>query len=105
MQIQIQVAEGQASDALLANVEGQIEESLAVYRDQITRVEVHLHDENGPKSGLQDKRCVIEVRLAGHQPLAVEDRADDMYDAVRAAAGKAERAVRRKVEKQRERTG
>ncbi|MFA6467601.1 MAG: HPF/RaiA family ribosome-associated protein [Bacteroidota bacterium] len=37
----------------------------------ITRVEVHLTDENGPKIGVNEKRCVIEARMEGRQPIAV----------------------------------
>ncbi len=33
-------------------------------------MEVHRSDENGSKSGQNDKRCVTEARLEGRQPVA-----------------------------------
>jgi len=40
------------------------------------RVEVHLTDESGPKSRRNNKRCMMEGRLEGHQPIAVTDEAE-----------------------------
>lgn len=98
MQIQIHTNGIANSDAVNARLNEELEAGLKVFSQQITRVEAHLHDDNGPKHG-NDKRCVIEVRLAGHQPLAVEAADADMYKAITQAAGKAERAVRHKLER------
>lgn len=98
MQIQIHTNGIHNSDALSARVQKEVEEGLKVWRTQVMRVEAHLHDDNGPKSG-KDKRCVLEIRLAGHQPMAVEASTDDMYQSITQAAGKAERAVRHKLER------
>ncbi len=47
-------------------VETLIEDKLDRFADRVTRVEVHLDDENGShKTGGHDKRCMIEVRMAG----------------------------------------
>ncbi|MGG9961200.1 HPF/RaiA family ribosome-associated protein [Ferruginibacter sp. SUN106] len=43
------------------------------YSENITRLEVHLSDENGNKEGQNDKRCMIEARIEGRQPIAVKD--------------------------------
>ena len=40
------------------------------FGDRITRVEVHMSDANGGKGG-DDKRCLLEARLANLQPIAV----------------------------------
>ncbi len=101
MLIQVNAGEFQSTPALIAHVEKEVEKSLKVFRDRITRVEVHLHDNNGPKAG-PDKRCVMEARPASHQPIAVEDTSIDMYQAVVGAAGKLERAIRKLVERERE---
>ena len=37
----------------------------------VTRVEVHISDENGSKPGTNDKKCVIEARVEKKQPLVV----------------------------------
>ena len=56
--------------------------------EHITRVEVHLSDENGKKAGSHDKRCMMEARLEGHQPIAVTHEAETIDDAIDGAAGK-----------------
>jgi ribosomal subunit interface protein len=101
MQIQINAGDVQHSDAIDEKIEAEVRSSLELFAQQITRVEVHLRNLNGPKHGV-DKRCVIEARLAGHDPLAVEADSDDLYQAVHLAAGKLERAVRHKIERHKE---
>ncbi len=98
MQIQIHTHGVSNSDAVTERLQNEIETALKVFREQVTRVEAHLHDDNGPKHGA-DKRCVLEIRLAGHQPLAVEAADADLYAAITQAAGKAERAVKHKLER------
>lgn len=101
MLIQVNAGEFHSTPAITAHVEKEVERALKLFRDRITRVEVHLRDDNGPKSGV-DKRCVMEARLAARQPIAVENTGTDMYEAVAGAAGKLERAVRKVIEKERE---
>lgn len=54
-----------------------ISEELGRFEEHITRVEVHLSDENGSNDGLNDKKCLLEARLKGRQPLVVTERAGD----------------------------
>ena len=76
-------------EALAKSVEEILERLLDRFRDQITRVEVHLSDENGAtKSGVADKRCLLEVRLAGQQPVSVSEQAQTVDAAVTGAAHK-----------------
>ncbi|HVK87566.1 MAG TPA: HPF/RaiA family ribosome-associated protein [Kofleriaceae bacterium] len=65
-----------------------VEDVLERYRHQITTLEVHLADENGPKRADGDIRCTIEARVENRQPTAVTARANDVYTAVNAAAKK-----------------
>jgi ribosome-associated translation inhibitor RaiA len=53
---------------------------------------VHLSDVNADKGGV-DKRCLVEVRLAGHQPLVAEDTGEDLYTVVSKAAERVNRVV------------
>jgi hypothetical protein len=54
----------------------QVADSLQRFNDWITRVEVHLTDENSQaKGGPDDIRCLIEARPASRQPVSVEVRA------------------------------
>ncbi len=70
-------------------VQALIEDKLGRFEDRITRVEVHLDDENGSdKTGGHDKRCMIEVRMAGRQPISTTDHAASHDQALHGAAGK-----------------
>ena len=73
MQIQVNTDKHiQGSAELTTQVEATLEGALARFSDRITRVEVQLSDENGSqKSGSNDKRCVLEARLTGMQPIKV----------------------------------
>lgn len=76
-------------ETLSENVEEIVERLLGRFGDQITRVEVHLSDENSSiKSGIADKRCLLEVRLAGQQPVSVSEQAQTVDAAVTGATHK-----------------
>ncbi len=66
----------------------QIESELSRFSDHITRIEVHLSDEDGHKDGLNTKRCLLEARLEGRQPIAVSDQADTLDQAIVGALDK-----------------
>ena len=69
-----------------ANTE--LHESFSRFKDDITRIEVHMSDENGDKISADHKRCMMEARLAGHQPIAVNHHAETQDEAFRGAARK-----------------
>lgn len=98
MQIQVNASDVQSSEAITSHVVERVEAALNRWADHVTRVEVHLHDVNGHKSGV-DKSCKMEVRLKHHQPMMVEDMSDDLYEAVRGAARKLTTRVQRTLEK------
>lgn len=76
------------TEALAAQVADMVEQALERFSEHITRVEVHLSDENGDKSGQHDLRCMMEARLEGRQPVAVTDHAATLEQAVNGAAQK-----------------
>ena len=76
------------SEELKTSMTAFISEDLSRYSDQITRLEVHLSDEDGIKHGQNDKRCMIEARLEGMQPIAVTNHADTHEQAVTGAVDK-----------------
>ncbi len=65
-----------------------LSDELSRFEEQITRLEVHLSDENGSKKGLNDKRCMLEARLGGRKPIAVIELADTHENAVHGAIDK-----------------
>lgn len=81
------------SEALSQSVEELIGTSLKRFAEQITRVEVHLTDENSHKPGQNDKRCLLEARLEGMQPIAVTEHGDTQIQAVKGAIDKLKSAL------------
>lgn len=75
-------------EAFEAQLDGVLSKELSRFSEHITRLEVHLSDENGNKQGPDDKRCMIEARLEGRQPIAVTARANDYELAVAGAIEK-----------------
>ena len=80
-------------EALATHIRGVVEDALSQLGEHITRVEVHLSDENGAQRGENDLRCMIEARIEGYHPLAVTAHADDVHPAVVSAADKLARLI------------
>lgn len=70
-----------------------VEVTLERHLEDLSRVIVHLTDENGGKSGPKDKRCKMEARPKGHQPIVVTQDADTLTQAVEGASEKLEHAL------------
>ena len=79
--------------ALIADVSGKVENALSRFSGHITRVEVHLSDENSHRKGQSDKRCVMEARLEGRRPIAVTHEAASLDEAVDGASDKLARLL------------
>ena len=64
-------------EGFIQHWESEISSSLDRFADRITRVEVHLTDENSKaRGGGDDIRCMLEARLANKQPVNIEVRAE-----------------------------
>ncbi|HYJ40897.1 MAG TPA: HPF/RaiA family ribosome-associated protein [Steroidobacteraceae bacterium] len=89
MQIQINTDHNiHGYESAAASVRATVENALRRFSTQITRVDVHLGDENAGKRGGDDKRCMMEARLEGHQPVAVTHHAATVVQAIDGAAEK-----------------
>lgn len=87
------------SEGLTAHVESIVTGELERFGNRVTRVEVHIGDENGHKGGEHDKRCAMEARLSGLQPIAVTGQGTIVDAAINAAVDKLVRAIDRTLEK------
>lgn len=83
----------------MQRLSGVIEGTLAKHTDRATRVAVHLGDTNAGKGGGSDRRCMIEVKLAGVPPIAVTHEAGSLQLAIDGAIEKLEHAVGHKLGK------
>ena len=99
MLIEINYRDGQSSDSLDERIREQLTTTLGHLTDKLTRVEVHLGDENAHKSGPADKRCLIEARPKGLDPIAVETHGEDLYQTFEEGARKLKRAVSNRFDK------
>lgn len=94
MQIQINTDRNIAGhEKVAAQFRTVVKDALKRFSDQITRVEVHLSDENSHKRGQDDKRCVLEARLEGIQPITVTHQAVTLDQAVDGAANKLKKSL------------
>ena len=76
------------TETLKSFVSEKIGSSLKHYDDKITRIEVHLSDQNADKTGVDDIQCKIEARIEGKQPVVVVNKSDTKEKALDAALDK-----------------
>ncbi|MCJ8169109.1 HPF/RaiA family ribosome-associated protein [Atopomonas sediminilitoris] len=75
------------------------------FSEDLTRVVVHFHDDNAHKSGAADKRCQIEARPKGRQPLSVTHKAESLEFAFDGAVEKLIHALDHQMGKLRSKRG
>lgn len=80
------------SDGLKQKVEDEVSTYVTRFSEQITRIDVHLHDEHAHKTGI-DKRCLIEAKLAGWPSISVSHDGKTLDEAITGASVKLERAL------------
>lgn len=79
---------------LVQQIESAVRDGLERFSEHVTRVEIHLSDENSEnKFGINDKRCLLEARLAGLQPISVSDQATTPEQALDGAIEKLKRSL------------
>ena len=94
MKIQINTDNNiEGRESMAQQAQSTVESALGHLAEHITRVEVHLSDANSKKGGSHDKRCMMEARLEGHQPIAVTHEAETIDQAIDGAAEKLKSAL------------
>ncbi len=99
MQIDIQARHFTLTEALRSHAENRLRLALTCCGDHIQRIVMRLSDINGPRGG-SDKRCHLQVVLAGIPDVVIEDTEANMYVAINRAADRAGRTLIRKVNRQ-----
>ena len=90
----------QGDDRLKEYTEDVVQGAMDRFGDRITRVEVQFSDQDSrEKTKGDDKRCVLEARLAGLHPLSVSHDAHKVKDALHGAVEKLEKLIAHTVEK------
>jgi len=86
MQVQVNTGNGaQNKESLERWADEYLQDQLARFKQDLTRVEVQLSDENSSAKGGADRRCTLEARLAGHDPVAASHHAPTQDEAFRGA--------------------
>ncbi|MDP1921124.1 MAG: HPF/RaiA family ribosome-associated protein [Myxococcales bacterium] len=80
-------------EAMAEAVKGVVTRELEHVSARVSRVEVHLSDEDGKKHGRDDVRCMMEARIEGRRPIAVTHHASSLSEAVDGAAERLRRAL------------
>lgn len=94
MQIQVNTDSNiKGREGLATHITDEVSHILGRFSDHLTRVEVHLSDENSGKSGPLDKRCVMEARPSGHQPVAVTHHGATLEEAYVGAGHKLQKLL------------
>lgn len=89
MNIQVNVGHSNSNhEHLIQHTETTVKNILGHLENHITRIEVHLSDENNRKEGGNEKHCMMEARLEGHQPIAVTNVSRNISQAIEGAADK-----------------
>ncbi len=102
MIIQINAPNVEVPAEFEAFIEQRTHEVLKPFETQLTRIEIHLQDQNGAKGGA-DKRCLLEARPRGLDPIAVETISENATDAVRKALDKLKNALSHRLGRMSER--
>ena len=100
--MQVLVNSGKHVDTSMAfktDIRSRVQDKLQRYEDHLTRVEIHLSDENALKSGPQDKRCKVEARMKGRDPMTVSYDASELQQAIEGAMNKLTSALDRNLGK------
>jgi hypothetical protein len=102
MQIQINTDHNlKVTDSEAGQLKGLVDGVLGRFAGHLTRVEIHLSDENASKRGQDDKRCLLEARPEGRRPIAVSHTASNLILAVEGASEKMARAIDSDIGRQR----
>jgi ribosome-associated translation inhibitor RaiA len=81
-------------------VESVVQGTLERFGDRVTRVEVRFTDQNSAaKESQGDKRCVLEARLAGLDPIVVSQDGDTLEQALDGATETLEKTLDRRLGK------
>lgn len=75
------------------HVESVVRSSIGRFGEQVTRVDVHLSNENKEKKADGGNYCMMEARVAGYQPVVVHNHGVDLHQSIQQAGNKLARAL------------
>jgi len=103
LHIEVSFKDLERTEAIDTHAREAAEKQLGRLSSRLTRLEIHIADENAKKSGPDDKRVLIEARPKGGDPQVVESHGSDLYKTIDDAAAKMHRLLERHFDKHDER--
>lgn len=91
----------EGTEALESRVNAMLEQHLGRFFPRLSRIEVHLSDSNAGKGGTDDKRCALEARLEGEDPLGTTHDDENVEKAIKGACDKLKIKLDSLIEKRR----
>ncbi len=91
--------------SILNNLESSIQRRLARFDGRVAQISVRLSDQNGPKSGKDEVRCMIEARPEGIESIHISHDANSVDEAVSHAIHKMGRSLDEAFAKQAHKKG
>ncbi len=101
MTINVRDLSGELSEAAIVQAERRLQFALSRFASRISRVELVIDDENGPKGGV-DTACRIQVSLPGLPEVVVTDKDSNISACIARIAERAQRSVARAVARTRQ---
>lgn len=102
MHIDTQARGFDLSEEVREHVQRRLGFSIDWAHGRVSSVSVVLSDINGPRGG-KDKRCHIQVAVAGAADVLIDDTQADLYLAIDRAVDRAGRTLARRIARQRQR--
>jgi ribosome-associated translation inhibitor RaiA len=75
------------------HVQTVVQGAIGRFAEHVSRVDVHLSNENKEKQADGGNQCMIEARVTGYQPVVVHGHALNLHQAISNAGGKLARAL------------
>jgi ribosome-associated translation inhibitor RaiA len=86
-------------ERLEAYIDTLIKAKMSRFNGHLTRIEVHLSDENGLKDGPSDKKCLLEARPKNMQAIVVTSQSSTIEKAIADTIDKLKNALESKIGK------
>ncbi len=96
MNISIQARGFDLTEAIREHTRKRLQFALGWANHEVRSISVCLSDVNGPRGG-NDKRCRIQIPIAGSPDVVIEDAESDLYLAINRAADRTERTMARRL--------
>lgn len=91
----------EGSTEMIAHFSELLKDQLGRFEEYITRLEVHLSDENAKRDAGDDKKCVLEAKLKGKDPVVVTTIEATIHKSVKSAAEKMFLTLEKSLQKKR----